>query len=154
MFTNKLNNLQDKLYRFAYKLTGDETDAKDLLQDTNVRALLYRQKYKPDNFDGWLYTIMRSIFINNYRRKAKRHEHRELYFDYVNKTVLEPDQIISEKEIMSSISLIPELHRIPFMMFYEGFLYKEIADRLGTNINTVKSRIRIARRLISKELKK
>lgn len=68
-FTNDLLNIQSELLRFAYKLTADREDANDLLQETTLKALDNEEKYIPDtNFKGWMYTIMRNIFINNYRK--------------------------------------------------------------------------------------
>ena len=67
-FTKALVGIQDDLLRFAYKLTADREDANDLLQETSLKALDNEDKYTPEtNFKGWVYTIMRNIFINNYR---------------------------------------------------------------------------------------
>ena len=61
--------MQEELLRFAYKLTADREEANDLLQETSLKALDNEDKYIPDtNFKGWMYTIMRNIFINNYRK--------------------------------------------------------------------------------------
>ena len=68
-FTKDLLSIQDDLLRFAYKLTADREDANDLLQETSLKALDNEDKYMPEtNFKGWVYTIMRNIFINNYRK--------------------------------------------------------------------------------------
>ena len=73
-FRKDLVGVQDELLRFAYKLTTDREEANDLLQETSLKALDNEDKYTPDtNFKGWMYTIMRNIFINNYRdRKSTR----------------------------------------------------------------------------------
>ena len=66
-FRKDLVGVQDELLRFAYKLTTDREEANDLLQETSLKALDNEDKYTPDtNFKGWMYTIMRNIFINNY----------------------------------------------------------------------------------------
>ena len=63
------NGVQEELLRFAYKLTANREEANDLLQETSLKALDNEEKYVPDtNFKGWMYTIMRNIFINNYRK--------------------------------------------------------------------------------------
>ena len=68
-FRKDLLAVQEELLRFAYKLTADREEANDLLQETSLKALDNEDKYEPDtNFKGWMYTIMRNIFINNYRK--------------------------------------------------------------------------------------
>ena len=71
-FRKDLVGVQDELLRFAYKLTTDREEANDLLQETSLKALDNEDKYTPDtNFKGWMYTIMRNIFINNYRKVVR-----------------------------------------------------------------------------------
>lgn len=71
-FTQDLLGVQNDLLRFAYKLTSDREEANDLLQETSLKALDNEEKYTPDtNFKGWIYTIMRNIFINNYRKVVR-----------------------------------------------------------------------------------
>ena len=75
-FRKDLVGVQDELLRFAYKLTTDREEANDLLQETSLKALDNEDKYTPDtNFKGWMYTIMRNLFINNYENKNKRSKH-------------------------------------------------------------------------------
>lgn len=71
-FQNDLMRLQSNLLNFAYMLTSNRDDAYDLLQDTTLKALDNEAKYAENtNFKGWVFTIMRNIFINNYRRIAR-----------------------------------------------------------------------------------
>ena len=71
-FRRDLVAVQDELLRYAYKLTMDRDEAYDLLQETSLKALDNEDKYTPDtNFKGWMYTIMRNIFINNYRKTVR-----------------------------------------------------------------------------------
>lgn len=71
-FAQNLVNLQNELLLFAYKLTADHEEANDLLQETSLKVLDNEEKYMPDtNFKGWVYTIMRNIFINNYRKSLR-----------------------------------------------------------------------------------
>ena len=71
-FKKDLIGVQNDLLRFAYKLTSDREEANDLLQETSLKALDNEDKYMPDtNFKGWIYTIMRNIFINNYRKVVR-----------------------------------------------------------------------------------
>lgn len=71
-FQDRLLGLQDNLLNFAYMLTANREEAKDLLQDTTLKALDNEDKYIDNvNFKGWVFTIMRNIFINNYRRVVR-----------------------------------------------------------------------------------
>ena len=71
-FNTRLTGLQKYLEAFARQLTGNDDDAKDLTQETLLKALVYREKYvHQNNFKAWVYTIMRNIFINSYRRNKK-----------------------------------------------------------------------------------
>ena len=71
-FQNNLMNLQSNMLNFAYMLTSNRDDAYDLLQDTTLKVLDNESKYAENtNFKGWVFTIMRNIFINNYRRTAR-----------------------------------------------------------------------------------
>ena len=71
-FNNELLNLSDQLYFYALRLTSDSEHANDLLQETMLKALTYRDKFTQNiNFKAWLYTIMKNTFINDYRRNVK-----------------------------------------------------------------------------------
>lgn len=71
-FAQNLISIQNELLLFAYKLTSDQEEANDLLQETSLKALDNEEKYAVGtNFKGWIYTIMRNIFINNYRRTLR-----------------------------------------------------------------------------------
>ena len=68
-FVQNLLSIQTELFHFAFKLTADREEANDLLQETSLKALDNEEKYTSEtNFKGWVYTIMRNIFINNYRK--------------------------------------------------------------------------------------
>lgn len=71
-FQTNLMNLQSNMLNFAYMLTGNRDDAYDLLQDSTLKALDNADKFaEGTNFKGWVFTIMRNIFINNYRRQSR-----------------------------------------------------------------------------------
>ena len=160
-FRRDLLEVQSELQRFAYKLTADKEEANDLLQETSLKALDNMDKYMPDtNFKGWVYTIMRNIFINNYRKIVRDQT-------FVDKTdnlyhlnhTQELDAYVTEnnydtKEIYRAVNALPKEYRIPFMMHLSGFKYREIAERLGLPLGTVKSRLHKARTLIAEILKK
>ncbi len=71
-FQNSLTSLHSKLYYFALSLTSDSDKARDLVQETYLKALTYRDKFSADtNLMAWVYTIMKNTFINEYRRNVK-----------------------------------------------------------------------------------
>ncbi|PZP52399.1 MAG: RNA polymerase subunit sigma [Pseudopedobacter saltans] len=158
-FDDILVSNADFLKPFATKLTRDSDLARDLFQETMFRALANKDKYNVGtNIKAWLYTIMRNIFINNYRRKAKLHT----VFDGTpneaminnNTTSIPNDSIAhtSMKEVKTAINDLPEIFRKPFMLYFEGYKYHEIAHVLGEPLGTIKSRIHFARKLLKKKI--
>ncbi len=155
-FNNKFNKLDSLLHNFAYNLTKNGEDAKDLYQETAFRALTNRDKFRiGTNFKAWSFTIMKNIFINNYRKKARSKtiiDSTDNMF-YINSGSNAVDNgaesNIMMEELSKMIGGLDEIIRIPFLMHYKGFKYQEIADELGLPLGTVKSRIFFAR----KELK-
>ena len=152
-FRRELLEVQSELQRFAYKLTADKEEANDLLQETSLKALGNMDKYTPDtNFKGWVYTIMRNIFINNYRKEVRDQtfidhtdnlyhlNQKQDFSDYIT------DNGYDGKEIYRVVHSLPRDYRIPFLMHISGFKYREIADRLHLPLGTVKSRIFFTRR--------
>lgn len=147
-FKKNLLGVQEELLRFAYKLTADREEANDLLQETSLKALDNEDKYIPDtNFKGWMYTIMRNIFINNYR-KIVRDQTFVDHTDNLYHLSMPQDSGFDStegaydmKEIHRIVGLLPKEYRIPFAMHVSGFKYREIAEKLGLPLGTVKSRI-------------
>ncbi len=159
-FRRELLEVQSELQRFAYKLTADKEEANDLLQETSLKALGNMDKYTPDtNFKGWVYTIMRNIFINNYRKDVRDQtfiDHTDNLF-HIN-SQFELDDYITDngydgKEIYRVVHSLQREYRIPFLMHISGFKYREIADRLALPLGTVKSRIFFTRKLLQEMLK-
>ena len=159
-FRKDLVGVQDELLRFAYKLTTDREEANDLLQETSLKALDNEDKYTPDtNFKGWMYTIMRNLFINNYRKAVRD----QTYVDqtdnlfYLNQSIDLADESTESshdlKEIRRIVNALPKEYRIPFAMYVSGFKYREIAEKLGLPLGTVKSRIYFTRQKLQQELK-
>jgi len=154
-FNQMLLNNAEFLRPFAITLTRDSETAKDLFQETMFRALSNREKYNVGtNIKAWLYTIMRNIFINNYRRKAKQNT---VFDNSANEFLLDFNQIatandavgnINMKEVNEAVYNLPEIFKNPFLLYYDGFKYQEIADMLGEPIGTIKSRIHFARKLL------
>lgn len=159
-FSKKLIELQSNLLNFANTLTSNRDDAKDLLQETTLKALDNQDKYVDNvNFKGWVFTIMRNIFINNYRRIIKNQtiiDHTEdLYLlNFPQASGMEtPEGSFTTNEIIKYINEFSDDYRIPFLMYISGFKYHEIAAKMDFPIGTVKSRIFFARKRLQKTLK-
>ena len=159
-FKKDLIGIQDELLRFAYKLTANREEANDLLQETSLKALDNEDKYMPDtNFKGWMYTIMRNIFINNYRKIIRD----QTYVDQTENLYhlsLPQDSGFDNtegaydlKEIRRVVGGLTKEYRVPFSMHVSGFKYREIAERLNLPLGTVKSRIFFTRPKLQSELK-
>lgn len=152
-FQSNLMNLQDNLLNFAYMLTSNRDDAYDLLQDTTLKAIDNRDKYADNtNFKGWVFTIMRNLFINNYRRASRAatmvDTTENLYHLSLSQDsgLESPEGSIAATEITAAINNFTDEYRIPFTMHVEGYKYQEIADELNLPVGTVKSRIFFARK--------
>ncbi len=156
-FQNNLMSLQSNLLNFAYMLTSNRDDAYDLLQDTTLKALDNEAKYTENtNFKGWVFTIMRNIFINNYRRVARSatviDQTENLYhLNLSQDSGLEtPEGSFGAAEITDYINQFPDEYRIPFSMHVAGYKYNEIAEKMELPLGTVKSRIFFARQKLQK----
>lgn len=151
-FQTKLLDLQSNLLNFAYLLTSNRDDAYDLLQDTTLKALDNEDKYVDNvNFKGWVFTIMRNIFINNYRKVVRSatiiDQTEDLYhLSLPQDSGLEtPEGSMAAQEITAAINTFSDDYRIPFSMHVAGYKYNEIAEKMGLPLGTVKSRIFFAR---------
>lgn len=159
-FRRDLLEVQSELQRFAYKLTADKEEANDLLQETSLKALGNMDKYTPDtNFKGWVYTIMRNIFINNYRKEVRDQtfvDHTDNQFHINHPREFEEystENNYDSKEIYRVVHSLPRDYRIPFLMHISGFKYREIAEKLELPLGTVKSRIFFTRQQLQRILK-
>jgi len=155
-FKSKFYILETLLHSFAYNLTKNKEDAKDLFQETAMRALTNRDKFRVGtNFKAWTFTIMKNIFINNYRKKARSKtiidSTDNMYYINSGSNAVDnsAESNIMMEELYKMIGELDETIRVPFLMHYKGFKYQEIADQLELPLGTVKSRIFFAR----KELK-
>ena len=158
-FLPALNTHKERLLSFAFNLTKNSDDAKDLLQETYFRALTNQDKFQEGtNIKAWLLTIMRNIFINNYRRSARQNT---IFDNTPNDYLLDYNQFttandaetnLSMKEIKEAVHQLPEIFKSPFELYFEGYKYHEIADILSEPLGTIKSRIHFARKLLKEQL--
>lgn len=160
-FTQLLTTNVDFLKPVAITLTRDPHSAADLYQETLYKALANQEKYSVGtNIKAWLYTIMRNIFINNYRRKLKQ----KMIFDLPpvdaraeNLQATVGNNAESEmglKYIQQAVHNLPELFRRPLVMYFDGYKYHDIADMLNEPLGTIKSRIHFARKLLKSQLQR
>lgn len=159
-FQDRIINLQDNLLSFAYQLTTNREQAQDLLQDTTLKALDNEDKYVDNvNFKGWIFTIMRNIFINNYRQSVRKATVIDQTEDLYHLNICQdsglntPEGSYAVKEISMALNSFSEYYRIPFNMFVSGYKYNEIAKKLNLPLGTVKSRIFFARKRLREQLK-
>ena len=151
-FVSNLTALQSNLLNFAYMLTSNRDDAYDLLQDTLLKAMDNEDKYaEGTNFKGWVFTIMRNTFINNYRRNSRAatvvDTTDNLYLLNLGESAAEsPEESYGAAEITKAINEFSDDYRIPFSMHVAGYKYNEIAEKMDLPLGTVKSRIFFARK--------
>ncbi|MBS1577050.1 MAG: RNA polymerase sigma factor [Bacteroidetes bacterium] len=158
-FEELLVDNSDFLKPFAINLTRDNEAAKDLYQETLYKALANQEKYNAGtNIKAWLFTIMRNIFINNYRKAAKQ---KTVFDNSANDFLLNNNQltvanvaesVIEMKEIRKAIYNLPEIFKTPFSLYFDGYKYHEIADVLNEPLGTIKSRIHFARKLLKEQI--
>ncbi len=158
-FNTLLLSNTEFLKPFAINLTRDNEEANDLFQETLYKALSNKDKYNDGtNIRAWLFTIMRNIFINNYRRKAKQKTivtDTQDVFLLNQKSAIVQNQAetnINVKEIKQAIKDLPEIFKTPFLLYFDGYKYNEIAEVLLEPLGTIKSRIHFARKLLKEQI--
>lgn len=159
-FTQGILAIEQDLRRFAYKLTSDRDSANDLVQDCVLHALDNREKFTyTKNLKGWMYTLMRNIFVNNYRRTVREMNLIDDTYSISQQSMIEDEDserfasTYDIKLLYRVIHSIPDDMKIPFQMFVAGFKYREIAEKLGLPMGTVKSRLFFIRKRLKEELK-
>ena len=148
-FTQHLLSITNRIISLCHlNCTADREEANDLLQETSLKALDNEEKFTPDtNFKGWMYTIMRNIFINNYRKTVRDQTFVDQTDNLFHLNLPQESGFDSTegaydlKEIHRIVNALPKDYRVPFAMYVSGFKYREIAEKLGLPLGTVKSRI-------------
>jgi RNA polymerase sigma factor (sigma-70 family) len=158
-FNYSIDKIFKTLKPFAMKLTRDVEDANDLLQETVLKAYINREKFNDGtNLKAWLYTIMKNTFITNYQRLVRR----KTFIDttenlhYINSHDSLTDNLaygsFTLEDINEAIEELEATYKTPFLMYFRGFKYQEIAEELEIPIGTVKNRIHIARKELKEKL--
>ena len=155
-FQTIISGHMSALEGMTMRFSSNKEDANDLLQDTLLKALKNREKFKPNtNIKAWLFTIMRNTYINGYNRNLRSkidHDTTEgqYFLNTSNRKSLSPvESKANYNEIKEIVDRLEDVYRIPFQKMFEGFKYKEIADELDLPIGTVKSRIFFARQKLA-----
>lgn len=159
-FSTMIKDHSPSLRSHALRYTKNDDDADDLVQDTMIKAIRFYKNFEEGtNIKGWLFVIMRNTFINDYRKNTKK-----------NALITQSEEISSQdlslsattnqatgsfimSDIQKALASIPETYSIPFIRYFEGHKYQEIADEFSMPIGTVKTRIHVAREMLKKYLK-
>ena len=160
-FNTRIVQEKSSLKNFALSLTHNVDDALDLLQDTYVRALTYRNKFEENsNLKAWLFTIMKNTFINAYRRNTKIRQLISKGDDVAMNRAFKQNSYdhsesrIYAKEIIKQIERLDDDYKVPFTRYYTGYKYEEIAKEMSLPLGTIKSRIFIARKILMDAINK
>lgn len=158
-FNYAIVNEQKSLYNFARNLVSDKDDALDLVQETFLKALRYREKFTDSsNLKAWMFTILKNTYINQYRKSTKGRAITEeakgsdSYSMFRTNNSQTPDQNMQFKELMKMVESLDDTYKIPFTRHYEGYSYEEISKELNLPLGTVKSRIFWARKTLTKAI--
>jgi len=159
-FSYNISNLSKALKPVAFRLTRDNEDAEDLIQETVFKAFSNREKFtEGTNLKAWLFTIMKNTFITNYQRMVRRNTFIDTTdnLHYINSTDSIAENLafssFALKDIKKAIDNLETIYKQPFVMYFRGFKYYEIAEKLDIPIGTVKNRIHIARKELKHHLK-
>lgn len=156
-FNTSVINLSDYMSRFALQYTRDEELAKDLTQETILKALKNKDKFRTNtNLKGWLKVIMKNTFINSHRKKVNQiisYNSDDYQVQTGKADTYKPDDIMQTAHIQKLINELSKDLSVPFLMHVEGYKYHEIAEELDLRIGTVKSRIHQCRKVLSQQLK-
>jgi len=159
-FDYQITTHKQMLFNFAFGFTKNFDDADDLVQDTFVKAIRYANLYtEGSNLQAWLYTILRNTFINDYRKSTMRNKIMDVAGDFTSSQLLKSsttnrgiDRLVNE-DINKAFNMLPDVYSVPFLRYFEGYKYCEIAVELGIPLGTVKTRIHVARKLLQATLK-
>lgn len=157
VFEENLLKHVDSLYNFAYRMTQSREEAEDLVQEASLRGFkAYHRFVEGTNFKAWLFTILRNIYINDYRRRTR--EPVKVHYEDVEHFVGLPDMTGAVEEVFSetlqqSMNQMPEELRTVLTLFYvEDLSYKDIAGVMQCPVGTVMSRLFMARQTLKQKM--
>jgi RNA polymerase sigma-70 factor (ECF subfamily) len=140
---------------FAISLTRDQEAARDLCQETLYKAFAYRDHYKSGtNIKAWLFTIMRNIFINEYRRNTRKQAIMDTLKHDVAPGGRSADLGVRLREIHTAIHNLPGIFKTACLLYLQGYKYHEIAFALNEPLGTIKSRIHFAKKILQKQIER
>jgi RNA polymerase sigma-70 factor (ECF subfamily) len=148
----------DRVYRLAYRLSGNQHDAEDLTQETFIRVFRSVQNYQPGTFEGWLHRITTNLFLDMVRRRSRvRMEALPEDYDRVPADEPNPEEIYHDSRLAPDLqaaldSLPPEFRAAVVLCDIEGLSYEEIGATLGVKLGTVRSRIHRGRQALREYL--
>jgi RNA polymerase sigma-70 factor (ECF subfamily) len=154
------------LYNYALRMTGDQLEADDLLQDTYMRAFRFFHKFeKGTNCKAWLFRIMKNCYINKYRKNKKEpakvdYEDVQNFYDSIRDELVDPNDLehkvfanLLDDDVMNALnSLQDDYKTVVILCDLEGLSYEEIADFLDVPIGTVRSRLHRGRKILQRKL--
>ncbi|NBB18227.1 sigma-70 family RNA polymerase sigma factor [Runella sp. CRIBMP] len=158
----------NSMYNFAFRLTMDEDDANDLVQDTYLKAFRFISSFeRGTNAKAWLFRILKNSFINDYRKRSKepsKVDYQEVETTYNSEEAAEVDhttdlrvetvQDMIGDEVATALNSLPvDFRTVIILCDIEGFTYEEMAKILDIPIGTVRSRLHRARNLLKDKLK-
>jgi RNA polymerase sigma factor (sigma-70 family) len=156
------------MYNFAFRLTMDEDDANDLVQDTYLKAYRFITSFsKGTNSKAWLFRILKNSFINDYRKRSKepsKVDYQEVETTYNSEDAAETSQTVDLRaesvqdligdEVANALNALPvDFRTVIILCDIEGFTYEEMAKILDIPIGTVRSRLHRARNLLKDKLR-
>ena len=148
----------DRVYRLAYRLSGNQHDAEDLTQETFIRVFRSLQNYQPGTFEGWLHRITTNLFLDMVRRRARiRMEALPEDYDRVPSDQPNPEQIYHDSrlgpDLQAALDSLPAEFRAAVVLCdIEGLSYEEIGATRGVKLGTVRSRIHRGRQALREHL--
>ncbi|UCC84442.1 MAG: sigma-70 family RNA polymerase sigma factor [Gemmatimonadota bacterium] len=153
----------DAVFRFATMLSGDPVHAEDLVQETMLRAFRSWDRFRSGtNARAWLFTILRNVFISDYRRNRRKDQAVDLS-EVEEITLVEPMEgkdpearllhHLIDSEVLECIGQLPDVYRATLLLSdVEGLSYEEVAKVLDLPLGTVKSRLFRARQILQRQL--
>ncbi|MFH1194869.1 MAG: sigma-70 family RNA polymerase sigma factor [bacterium] len=154
------------LYGFALKMTGNEEDAEDLLQETFLKAFRFFDKFEQGtNAKAWLFSIMRNTFINEYRKNQREpnkvdYDDVQNFYENIKSSEVQYQHVVQDgfsnvldDEITAALGILPaDFQTIVILADIEGFTYEEIAEFVNCPVGTVRSRLHRARKMLYSKL--